>query len=264
MTELLKEFTIGPLKVNVYETRAGMGQAAFEHYKRRSQALLLQKARIRSIFAAAHSQADFLAALSSDTDIDFSRIEAFHMDEYIGLGKDAPQNFGNFLKKALFAKRPFGQVNYVRPDAADVEAECSRYENLLRAEPLDIVCLGIGENGHLAFNDPHEARFDEERWVRLTTLDDVCRQQQVNDGEFGHIDEVPASALTLTIPALMSCDTVIGIIPSARKARAVLDTLLGPVSEACPASVLRTHKDATLFLDKDAAELLTNQSEYSL
>ncbi len=264
MTEPLKEFTIGPLKIHVYETRADMGRAAYEHYKRRVQALLLRKSLIRSVFAAAHSQADFLAALAADTEIDFSKIEAFHMDEYIGLGKDAPQNFGNFLKKALFGSQPFGGVNYVRPDAVDVEAECERYEKLLRAAPLDIVCLGIGENGHLAFNDPHEARFDEEKWVRITTLDDVCRQQQVNDGEFAAIDEVPRSALTLTIPALMACDTVVGIVPSARKARAVFDALYGPVSESCPASVLRTHKDATLFLDKDAAELLTNQPECSL
>lgn len=258
MIEPVKKFAIDSLKIQVYESRAAMGQAAYEHYKQCAYELLLNKQAIRSIFAAAHSQSDFLDALSADREIDFGRIDAFHMDEYMGLGKEAPQNFGNFLKKALFSKKPFREVQYMRPDATDVQAECRRYEALLRAEPLDIVCLGIGENGHLAFNDPHEARFDEEVWVRETTLDDICRQQQVNDGEFAHIDDVPLQALTLTIPALMSCEHVVGIVPSKRKARAVFDALYGPVSESCPASVLRTHKNATLFLDKDAAELLTN------
>jgi glucosamine-6-phosphate deaminase len=178
------------------------------------------------------------------------------MDEYMGLGKDAPQNFGNFLKKAVFSKKPFHEVNYVQSDAADIDAECARYEGLLKAAPLDIVSLGIGENGHIAFNDPHEAKFNDKRWVRQTSLDDICRQQQVNDGEFSGIDQVPKKALTLTIPALMSCKSVIGIVPNRRKARAVYNTLYGSISETCPASILRTHKDAVLFIDRDAAELL--------
>ena len=178
------------------------------------------------------------------------------MDEYMGLGKDAPQNFGNFLKRAIFIKKPFHQVNYVQSDAIDINAECMRYEKLLREAPLDIVSLGIGENGHLAFNDPHEAKFDDKQWVRQTSLDNVSRQQQVNDGEFTHIDQVPKQALTLTIPALMSCKYVVGIVPTNRKAQAVYNALYGPITEKCPASILRTHKNAALFLDKDAAELL--------
>jgi glucosamine-6-phosphate deaminase len=256
MKKPIRQFSVDSLQVYVYESRSDMGTAAYEHYKFCINQHLTDGDNIRAIFAAAHSQSDFLNALVNDKDIDFGRIEAFHMDEYLGLGKDAPQNFGNFLKNAIFSKKPFHKVHYVQSDTTDIPAECLRYETLLKAFPLDIVSLGIGENGHLAFNDPHEAKFDAEQWVRETTLDDISRQQQVNDGEFPNIDQVPKHALTLTIPALMSCKSVVGIVPTKRKARAVFDALYGPVSEKCPASILRTHQDAVLFLDKAAAELL--------
>lgn len=254
---VIENFKVDSLQVFVYESRTEMGLAAYECYKQRVNQYLNNSTNyVRAIFAAAHSQSDFMDALVKDQDIDFGRIDAFHMDEYMGLGEDAPQNFGNFLKKAIFSKHPFHSVSYVNSEAKDIKEECIRYETLLRAAPLDIVSLGIGENGHIAFNDPHEARFNDKQWVRETTLDDICRQQQVNDGEFNNINEVPKQALTLTIPALMSCKSVIGIVPNKRKAQAVYDTLYGPISEKCPASILRTHKDAILFIDKDAAELL--------
>lgn len=254
--KIIKELKVDSLQVYVYESRSEMGQAAYAHYKERVNQLQKSTGIIRAIFAAAHSQSDFFEALRNDSEIDFSRIDAFHMDEYMGLGKNAPQNFGNFLKKAIFSKKTFHNVFYVQSDAKDIDAECNRYEALLKVAPMDIISLGIGENGHIAFNDPHEADFVDSKWVRETSLDLVCRQQQVNDGEFAHIDEVPVKALTLTIPALMSCKSVVGIVPDRRKAQAVYDTLTGPISESCPASVLRTHQDAVLFLDKDAAELL--------
>lgn len=255
MKGLIKQFQVGSLQVYVFESRTDMGTAAYECYKRNITQLSSNET-IRAVFAAAHSQSDFYEALINDSEINFNRIDAFHMDEYMGLGKDAPQNFGNFLKKAIFSKKPFHQVNYVQSDATDINAECMRYEKLLREASLDIVSLGIGENGHLAFNDPHEAKFDDKQWVRQTSLDNVSRQQQVNDGEFTHIDQVPKQALTLTIPALMSCKYVVGIVPTNRKAQAVYNALNGPITEKCPASILRTHKNAALFLDKDAAELL--------
>lgn len=257
MTDLKKEFKVDALRVFVYESRESMGVSAYELYKQKVQQMMAgRKENIRAIYAAAHSQNDFLRALAKDNEIDFSRIDAFHMDEYMGLGDDAPQNFGNFLRNSIFSRQKFNTVNYVNSSAADINAECKRYEKLLREAPLDIVSLGIGENGHIAFNDPHEARFYDPQWVKETSLDVVCRQQQVNDREFTHIDEVPKTALTLTIPALMSCKTIIGIIPDVRKAKAVYETLNGPISEACPASILRIHNDATLFIDKDAATLL--------
>ena len=256
MKDPIKQFKVDSLQVYVYESRIEMGIAAYECYKTYINQLLTRTDRIRAVFAAAHSQTDYFNALSNDSEIDFSKIDAFHMDEYMGLGRNAPQNFGNFLEKAIFSKKKFHEVNYIQSDASDINAECIRYEQLLKMAPLDIVSLGIGENGHLAFNDPHEAKFDDNRWVRETTLDDICRQQQVNDGEFIHIDQVPKQALTLTIPALMSCKYIIGIVPTKRKAQAVYDAIYGSVSESCPASILRTHQNATLFLDREAAELL--------
>lgn len=202
MKNEIRTIQVDSLRVRVYETRREMGIAAYELYKQHVAGLLAEQQKIRSIFAAAHSQDDFLTALAADQEIDFTRITAFHMDEYMGLGKEAPQNFGNFLRKAIFSKKPFEQVHYVNSDAEDIGAECIRYEALLRESPLDIVSMGIGENGHVAFNDPHEAKFTETAWVRETTLDRVCRQQQVNDGEFESLEQVPESALTLTIPAL--------------------------------------------------------------
>lgn len=256
MKNAIKSFTVDNLHVEIYETRQAMGEAACQAYRNHVLGLMKTQESIRAIFAAAHSQDDFLKALAKDTEIDFTRITGFHMDEYMGLGKEAPQNFGNFLRKAIFSRKPFREVNYVQSDATDIGAECQRYEKLLREAPMDIVSMGIGENGHIAFNDPHEARFDEKAWVRQTSLDVVCRRQQVNDGEFSCLEEVPQSALTLTIPALMSCKKVICIVPNERKAEAVYNTLSGPVSASCPASVLRTHPDATLFLDKEAAKLI--------
>ncbi len=250
------QIQVDKLAVHICDTRETMGRAAYECYRDRVCSLLHEQPLVRAIYAAAHSQDEFLQALVADTAIDFARIDAFHMDEYFGLGEAAPQRFGHFLAERLFARKPFARINLIRSEAPDIEAEARRYEALLRQCPIDITSLGIGENGHIAFNDPHEARFDDPRWVRRTTLDDICRQQQVNDGEFDALDEVPTSAYTLTIPALLSSRILIGIVPNGRKAEAVRRTLCEPISEACPASILRTHGDAVLFLDRDAAALL--------
>ena len=254
MRGFITHFKVDKLEVFVFETRMQMGRVAYELYREEVNYMLENQAKIRAIFAAAHSQDDFFARLAADNrTIDFSRMEAFQMDEYVNLGKDAPQNFGNFLTNAIFSRKKFGAVHLIDSEPADAEAEARRYEALLKAAPMDIVSLGIGENGHIAFNEPGEARFVDPSWVKITALDELSRRQQVNDGEFAAIDDVPKHALTLTIPALMSCRTVIGIVPLERKAEAVRNALYGPVSETCPASVLRTHDNATLFLDKGAA-----------
>lgn len=252
MNGLISEFDAGKLHVKIYDTPANMGTAAALWYLDKVKKKLEGREYIRAVFAAARSQEDFFNGLIEDDSVDFSKIEAFHMDEYIGLPDDAPQRFGNFLMRMIFGRKPFRNVNLMKSEAGD----CARYSSLLKAAPIDIVSLGIGENGHIAFNDPHEARFDDPETVKVTTLDDICRQQQVNDGEFASIDLVPEHALTMTIPALMACMTVVGVVPHERKAEAVRNALTGPVSESCPASILRTHDDAVLFLDKDAASLL--------
>ena len=206
-----------------------------------------------------YSKNEFLASLVKENRIDWSRINAFHMDEYIGLEEDAPQRFGHFLKESIFGKVPFKQVNYINGKALPSE-ECARYEALLKQYPADIVCLGIGENGHIAFNDPHVADFKDPQAVKVVDLDQACRQQLVNDGCFQSINEVPTHAYTLTIPALLSADYMYCIVPGESKANAVYHTLYGEISITCPASVLRTKDNVTLYLDANSASLIETKT----
>lgn len=218
--------------------------------------LLKNQVEINVIFAAAPSQIEFLEALSSH-DLPWGQINAFHMDEYVGLDDYAPQGFGNFLKQRLFSRLPLRSVHYLDGNASDPLLECKRYASLLALYPTDIVCMGIGENGHIAFNDPPVANFNDPLSVKPVILDLSCREQQVNDGCFTHLENVPERALTLTIPALMRSSFVFAMVPGKSKANAVNQTLYGPVKESCPASILRQHLHAQLYLDKDSANLLS-------
>lgn len=244
------------LNFKIYETRKEMGQAAAKEAAQVITALIAKKGEINMIFAAAPSQNEFLASLVDNKNIDFSKINAFHMDEYIGLPSDASQGFGNFLRSAIFDKVPFKSVNTIDSSASNAEKECERYTALLKQYPCDIVCMGIGENGHIAFNDPHVADFCDKKTVKVVSLDDVCRMQQVNDGCFEKIDDVPKYALTLTIPTLISPECIFCIVPAKTKANAVKATLTGPVNKECPATALRGHNNATLYLDSDSASLI--------
>lgn len=248
------------LTVRVFETAEEMGNQAAQDVAGQINLLLNRKEEINMLFAAAPSQITFLKALTNMNHIDWSRINAFHMDEYIGLDREAPQRFGHFLKKHLFGIVPFKNVYYI-DGTADSEQECIRYASLLKDFPIDIVCLGIGENGHIAFNDPHVADFNDPEFVKVVSLDQVCRRQQVNDGCFARIEDVPTDALTLTVPALMSASYTYCIVPFTSKAQAVYRSLNGEITEACPASVLRTKDNAVLYLDKDSATLLIQESE---
>ena len=249
----MNTFKKDKLKVNVYSSRDEMGAAAAADVKAAILRALESKDMINMIFAAAPSQNEVLANLANDKEIPWGRVNAFHMDEYIGLDKDAPQGFGNFLRDHIFGIAPFASVNYIRIDAPDAEEECERYSKLLSENPVDIVVLGIGENGHIAFNDPPFADFNDTKLVKTVKLDEVCRNQQVNDGCFAKIDDVPTHALTLTVPALMSGKELYCIVPAKTKANAVKATLMGEITDTCPASVLRTHSNATLYLDPDSA-----------
>ena len=240
------------LEVQVYATRKAMGQAAAKAVAQRLREILAEKERARIVFAAAPSQNEFLAALRQIDSIPWQRIEAFHMDEYVGLPYDAPQRFGTFLRERIL-DLPFARVSYLDGNAPDIEAECSRYAALLQEAPLDIVCAGIGENGHMAFNDPHVADFQDAAWVKPVTLDRVCRQQQVHDGAFECIEQVPKQALTMTMPALVSARHIACIVPGPTKAAAVVSTLRGPIAETCPATIMRRHPSAVLYLDLAAA-----------
>lgn len=248
---LLKEFTKEKLLVKAFDTRAALGEWAAGEAAARIQELLAQKDEINMIFGAAPSQNEFLAALAANPAVDFTRINAFHMDEYVGLPREAPQGFGNFLRRHIFEKAPFRQVFYLDGLAADIPAECERYAVLLRAHPIDIVCMGIGENGHVAFNDP-PADFQDKQLVKPVELDGVCRQQQVNDGCFAALSQVPTHAITLTVPMLFGGGTLFCMVPAATKAEAVYQTLTGQVRESCPATILRRHENATLYVDRDS------------
>lgn len=241
------------LLIHVFPNRQAMGHAAAVDVANCMKQLLHNKENIRMVFAAAPSQNEFLQALIEVEDIDWSRVTAFHMDEYIGLPHDAPQRFSHFLKERLFDKVKLRDAQLIDCSNTILD-ECERYGKLLSEAPIDIVCLGIGENGHIAFNDPPVADFQDMEIIKSVQLDEACRRQQVNDGCFPDFESVPNDALTLTIPAMMSGRHLFCIVPGPAKRNAVKGTLYGEVSTNCPASILRTHQDCVLYLDTDSYE----------
>jgi len=178
------------------------------------------------------------------------------MDEYLELPENDFRTFASFLNRKIFGHHQFNSINYIKGNASDIGTECRRYAKLLAEYPADIVCLGIGENGHLAFNDPHVADFNDPLLVKMVKLDAACRQQQVNDGCFNGLSEVPAYAITLTIPALMAGKYIYCVVPGEKKANAVYNTVHGELIEKYPSAILRKHANAILFLDKNSAALL--------
>ena len=245
----------GKLPVRIYDTRRNMGEAAAADVAACIRELLAVKLEIYMIFAAAPSQNEFLAALAATPGIEWNRIHALHMDEYVGLPADAPQGFGNFLRAAIFGQVPFASVDYIGTES-DPDETCRRYAALLQGIQVDIVCMGIGENGHIAFNDPPVADFNDPLTIKKVALDETCRLQQVHDGCFARIEEVPRYAVTLTVPTMFRARYIFCIVPAPTKANAVRATVCGPISEQCPASILRTHEHAILYTDSDSAALL--------
>lgn len=255
----VKDFRADELRVLVYENRALMGRAAAAHVARALSDRLADADRAHVIFAAAPSQDELLAGLVAHPALDWSRVVAFHMDEYLGLDADHRASFRRYLHEHLFrlASFPPDRLRLIPGEQTERPLRvCLDYEDRLLAEPADLVCAGIGENGHLAFNDPPVADFLDPVRVKVVRLDRPCREQQVHDGCFESLADVPTHAYTLTIPALMAAPTLAVVVPGPRKAEAVLGTLNGPISESCPASILRRHPGATLFLDRDSARLV--------
>jgi glucosamine-6-phosphate deaminase len=239
------------LDINVSKNRKDLGIKSSEDIEKKIQELLTEKSEIRIIFAAAPSQNETLEYLVKSKNIEWNRITAFHMDEYIGLPENASQLFSNFLSRNLFNNVPFKKIHLI--DGTNTIDECERYGKLIAESAIDIVCLGIGENGHIAFNDPPVADFNDSEIVKEVKLDQVCRQQQVNDGCFNTINEVPTSAYTLTIPALMSGNHLFCIVPGETKKEAVYQTLNYPdISTNWPSTILRTHKDCKFYFDIDS------------
>jgi len=249
--DLIHSGYVEQLEVRVYQNRQALGASAGEEAAEHIRRLLAKQERVRIIFAAAPSQNEFLATLTNAEGIDWNRITAFHMDEYIGLPAHSPQRFSAFLSEKLFDLVKPGEVHLI-DCSADIDSECARYASLLSAAPIDIVCMGIGENGHIAFNDPPVADFDDPLVIKPVELDMICRQQQVNDGCFPTIGDVPTHALTLTIPTLMSGKRLFCMVPGITKRNAVIRTLNGSISTECPSTILRRHPNCTLYTDADS------------
>lgn len=245
-------------RVAIFPDRPALGQAAAAHVCALLERTLRAQAQARVVFACAPSQDEFLAALVTAACglIDWSRVTVFHMDEYVDVPAIHPASFRHYLQTHL--------LNHITPiafhalggDAADPVAECRRYGALLDAAPIDLICLGIGENGHIAFNDPPVADFNDPAAVKIVELDGACRQQQVNDGCFPALAAVPTHALTLTIPVFRCAKALSVVVPGPRKAAAVRAALREAISTECPATILRTHPATTLFLDRASAAQL--------
>lgn len=252
---LVTDKKVDLLQIKVFASRTEMGEAAGKAVSDRIRFLFDQQEIVRMIFAAAPSQNELLTYLSKDKSINWQRIDVFHMDEYLGLPTGAPQRFSSFLADHLFAEVKPRTVNLI-DDAESIENALFTYAELLNEAPIDIVCLGIGENGHIAFNDPPVADFNDPKFIKQVILDDACRQQQVNDGCFPIFNAVPKSALTLTIPTLMAGKYLYCVVPGKTKNKAIKEVLTGEITIACPASILRKHENCILFTDTDAYNLM--------
>lgn len=248
----MNRIKIDKLQISVFDKNTEMGESAAEFVQKKLNEAIHQNGFANLILATGASQFSFLNALK-EQNIDWKKITVFHLDEYKGISDQHPASFRKYLKERIldFVK-PF-KVYFLEGDAKDIDGEIKRYERLLKNHPVDVACIGIGENGHIAFNDPQVANFNDSEWVKVVDLDTVCRNQQLNEGWFPTFDDVPEQALTLTIPTIMKSKVISCFVPDERKAQAVFNTLYWEISTNCPASILRTHPDAVLFLDSGSA-----------
>jgi len=249
----ISSFKVGTLAVEVYEDRNAMGRAAAALAADRLRDLARQHETVPVIFATGDSQRATLHALAAIPDVPWNQVVGFRMDEYVGLPDGHPASFSRYMRENLTSRVQLRHMYEIDGSEATVEKTCREYAELLRAHTPLLCLLGIGENGHLAFNDPAEARFDDPVDVKQVTLDLVCRQQQVNEGAFSRVAEMPERAITITVPALFRVPELILSTPGARKAQIVKRTLYDAITTACPASILRRHPNATMFLDRDSA-----------
>ncbi|NLB27138.1 MAG: glucosamine-6-phosphate deaminase [Bacteroidales bacterium] len=255
MTQATKSFQKDNLKVKVYNETDEMGLAAAVFVADKLKAAIAEKGSANLILATGASQFAFIKNFQKQ-DVEWGKITVFHLDEYKGLPETHPASFRKYLKERILNIVKPKEVHYLEGDAADTDAEVKRYEELLKNHPVDVACIGIGENGHIAFNDPPVADFNDPYLVKVVELDDDCRKQQLGEGWFPTFDDVPTHALSLTITAIMNCKTISCVVPDERKAKAVYNTLNLEISTACPATILRNHPDTVLFLDKTSASLI--------
>jgi glucosamine-6-phosphate deaminase len=253
----VRTWTADALSVRAYPTHEALAEDAARITHHHLLQLLSSQGHAAAILASAASQVKFLDVLTSLPGLDWSRITLFHMDEYLGISPEHPASFRRFMRERVAGRVQPRAFHFLEGDALEPIRECDRYATLLRQQPIDLCVLGIGENGHVAFNDPPVANFDDPLLVKIVKLDEACRQQQVGEGAFPNLESVPQYAFSLTIPALCSARKMLCVVPEKRKATAVKATLEGQVSVACPASILRRQPHATLLLDSDSASELS-------
>jgi len=257
MSQPIQTYQIENLPVEVYADNKAMGQGVAQTARTILQTAIAERGHANLILATGNSQLTFLHALRTLDGIDWSVITVFHMDEYLGIDPAHPASFPKYLHEHIIDHIQPATFYPVPGQPDDVEEACAAYEQLLRDHPADLVVMGLGENGHIAFNDPPFADFNDPVWVKVVTLDDMSRRQQVGEGHFPSLDDVPKEAITLTIPALLAPSHILAVVPEARKANAVHACLTLPISEDRPGSVLRQVDNARLYLDVDSARLMT-------
>jgi glucosamine-6-phosphate deaminase len=248
-----RSFVVDQATARVHPTGDDLGRDAAEEAADTIAAAVAARGTAHVMFATGNSQLAFLDALTGRADVDWSKLVGYHMDEYVGIAADHPASFRRYLRERIVDRVHPERFHYIAGDSPDPEGECRRYASLLAGHRLDLCCLGIGENGHLAFNDPPVADFDDPAAVKVVELDERCRRQQVGEGHFPSLDAVPPHAITVTIPALLAARRVLAIVPEARKRGPVLVALTGPVSTDCPASILRTQPQVLIELDAESA-----------
>jgi glucosamine-6-phosphate deaminase len=246
----------GSAAVRVAATMDELAHDAARHASRVVADAVAMRGAATVMLATGNSQLAFLGALAELGDVDWEAVTGFHMDEYVGIGADHPASFARYMRDRVVEPMGIGTFHYI-DGLAEPKRECERYASLLRANPPDLCCMGIGENGHLAFNDPPVADFDDPLDVKVVRLDDACKLQQVGEGHFPSTADVPPEAMSVTVPALLRPSTVIVVCPERRKAAAVRSALEGPVSTACPASILQRSPQATVYLDHESASMLS-------
>ena len=248
----MKEFQKDLLKIKIFENAAQLGEAAAVAVAGTINGAIAGKGFANVILATGASQFQFLEHLQKQ-EIDWKKVTVFHLDEYKGMAVTHPASFRKYLRERILEKVQPKTVYYLEGDAEDIDAEVARYEALLKNHEIDVACIGIGENGHIAFNDPPVADFNDPRLVKVVELDDACRRQQFGEGWFPTFDDVPTHALSLTIPAIVRCKTISCVVPHIQKAEAVFNTLNAEITTACPATILRLHRNTVLYLDKNSA-----------
>ena len=256
--EQLQDFRVGAARVRIFESRESLGMAAALEAAGAIASAVKEKGHARIMVATGNSQLDVVTALARVKDVCWDQVEVFHMDEYVGLSETHPASFRYWIKTRLAEKVSPAQVHYFGGDAFDLDAEIERYARLVSAGPLDLAFVGFGENGHIAFNDPHAADFEDRLVYKKVTLDDASRRQQAGEGHFADAASVPKEAVTVTCPVLFRAAVWVSCVPELRKAEAVKRAFEGPISTACPASIVRKHPNAHVFLDTDSASRLSS------